>query len=276
MNLLLLERSEEYTTFPAESSVYQHLTQVLKVVPGQLLETGVWQQKRGRSKVVSVDEQKLILHNQWFPKGGHPGYPLTLVISCCRPVQAKRILKEATALGVRKMVWLISDHTTRSYAQSSLWQQENWMSEIREGASHAFTNMGPKVHPPVPLKDYLGLSGHQNPIRIALDNYEASHSLTTLCQTKDCRRGIELWVGPERGWSARERQEFFRHDIALAHLGCRVLKTEIACIAAIAQTLPLFPELYLPHAEFETQLTGQAPRQPLTRNSEEASQIQSG
>lgn len=269
MNLLLLERSEEYTTFPAGSEEYQHLTRILKVRPGQLLETGVWQQQRGRSHIVCVDEQKIILHNQWFARGGHPGYPLTLVIGCCRPVQAKRILKEATALGVRKMVWLISDNTTLSYTQSSLWQNENWMPEVREGASHAFTNIGAEVHPPVALKDYL-LSPQQDQIRIALDNYEAPQSLTEYCQTIDCQQGIELWVGPERGWSSRERQYFHQQGIARVHLGCRVLKTEIACIAAIAQTLPLFPEHYLTHAEFETRLTGQAPRQPLIKNSEEA------
>lgn len=271
MNLLLLPKLESQTVIQAGTVEYQHLTEVLRVQPGQLLETGVWNQRRGRSTVTEISAEQIVLSNEWFANGGHPGFPLTLVCACCRPIQAKRILREATALGVRKIVWVISDHTTRSYAQSSLWQSQNWLVEIQEGASHAFTNMGPEVIPPLPLSEYLESCAKPSidsprEAGVVLDNYEAPLTLTQTCETLDLEHGIALWIGPERGWSTREREQFRQAGLSLAHLGCRVLKTEIACLAAIAQTIPFFPESYISHQQSELLVTGTSARTPTTKS----------
>jgi len=41
-------------------------------------------------------------------------------------------------------------------------------------------------------------------------------------------------IGPERGWSARERDLLRARGFELVHLGPRVLRTETACVAAVA------------------------------------------
>jgi RsmE family RNA methyltransferase len=45
---------------------------------------------------------------------------------------------------------------------------------------------------------------------------------------------LALAFGPERGWSAGERQLLRAQGFELAHLGTRVLRTETAVVAALA------------------------------------------
>jgi RsmE family RNA methyltransferase len=45
---------------------------------------------------------------------------------------------------------------------------------------------------------------------------------------------VVLALGPERGWSASERDLLRAEGFQLVHLGERVLRVETACVAAIA------------------------------------------
>ncbi|MFW5883288.1 MAG: RsmE family RNA methyltransferase, partial [Verrucomicrobiota bacterium] len=66
---------------------------------------------------------------------------------------------------------------------------------------------------------------------VALDNYEASAPLAQWLQGRPPTPS--LLIGPERGWSATERDHFRAANIPLAHLGTRVLRTDTAALAAL-------------------------------------------
>ena len=69
------------------------------------------------------------------------------------------------------------------------------------------------------------------PQRICLDNYEAT------CRLREAAEGhaeVVLAIGSERGWSAKERDQFRGHGFRLAHLGQRPLRTETAAIASVS------------------------------------------
>jgi RsmE family RNA methyltransferase len=66
--------------------------------------------------------------------------------------------------------------------------------------------------------------------RIALDNYEASGRMVPV----GAARPLALAFGPERGWSAGERDILRANGFVLAHLGGRVLRSETAVVAAIS------------------------------------------
>ena len=68
-------------------------------------------------------------------------------------------------------------------------------------------------------------------IRLALDNYEGTAALSGIGLPPD--PSAVLALGPERGWSATERDLLRTHGFALVHLGARVLRTESAGIAAV-------------------------------------------
>ena len=53
----------------------------------------------------------------------------------------------------------------------------------------------------------------------------------------DGGKGAVLAIGPERGWSDRERSLFVSHGFKPMLLGSRVLRTETACSAGLAVLL---------------------------------------
>jgi len=69
---------------------------------------------------------------------------------------------------------------------------------------------------------------------VALDNYEASGGLSEVLP--DSGASAVLALGPERGWSADERDIFRKNGWKLAHLGAHVLRAETACVAAVSAT----------------------------------------
>jgi RsmE family RNA methyltransferase len=67
-------------------------------------------------------------------------------------------------------------------------------------------------------------------MRIALDNYEAGRGLAGVVPIPP----VMIAIGPERGWSAGERDLLRGLGFEMRHLGSRVLRTETACVAAVA------------------------------------------
>lgn len=177
-----------------------------------------------------IEKDHLRLAFTWHEPPPPPS-PLTLVIGLPRPQTARDILREATTLGVAALHFVRSEKGEPSYGQSSLWHSAEWEDCLLAGAAQAFCTRLPEVTHGRRLAEVVtGLA--ENASRLALDNYEASAPLNEV--TIPATAPVTLALGAERGWSDAERTLLRQHGFTLAHLGARVLRTETACVAAIA------------------------------------------
>ncbi len=135
-------------------------------------------------------------------------------------------------MGVGALWFAQADRGEPSYANSTLWSAGEWRRLLVAGAAQAFCTRLPVVRHGVSIPATLDELPPET-IRIALDNYEASAELGSTLKASGGRE-IVLAIGPERGWSAQERDLFCARGFTLAHLGSRVLRTETAAIAATA------------------------------------------
>ena len=62
----------------------------------------------------------------------------------------------------------------------------------------------------------------------------AKAAITNLREAAEGHAAVVLAIGSERGWSAKERDQFRGHGFRLAHLGQRPLRTETAAIASVS------------------------------------------
>ena len=106
-----------------------------------------------------------------------------------------------------------------------------WRRHLLDGAQQAFDTRLPEVTHGNQLGGELALLP-KNSARLALDNYESSAPLSQ--SNLMGYLPVALAIGPERGWAAGDRAALRAHGFALVHLGPRVLRTETACIAALA------------------------------------------
>lgn len=230
MNIILFSTSELDLPLPRSDARFRHIVETLRRRPGDSFDVGLINGPRGKGTVAEIAEDALRLTFAW----GETPPPLPairLIVGLPRPQTARDILREGAALGVGAMDFVRTERGEPGYAQSSLWSSREWESLLRAGAAQAFCTRLPEVSHGKTLGETLALLP-VGELRIALDNYESPERLGSLDLAANSP--VVLAIGSERGWTDRERVLLRRHAFRFAHLGERVLRTETACITAVA------------------------------------------
>lgn len=230
MNLILFEPQEISRPLPRSDARARHLLEVLHRNIGDTFDAGLIDGPRGKGTLTAITTTTVSLTFVWGERPD-PADPITLIIGLPRPQTARDILRDATTLGTRAIHFIKTDKGDPNYAQSSLWRDNEWRRHILLGAEQAFDTRLPSVTHGHTLTDAIATLTPDT-ICLALDNYESPSSLGEY--PLDRARGVCLALGPERGWSAGERNFLRAHAFAFAHLGSRVLRAETACIAALS------------------------------------------
>jgi len=239
VNLILFEPTELDRPLPREDPRAQHLCDVLRRRRGDLFDVGLVDGPRGKGTLLEVGADALTLSFAWgapLP----PLDPLELFVGLPRPQTARKILQEATTLGVTALHFVVTERADPQYAQSTLWSSGEWRRHLLAGAAQAFDPRLPLVtwgHSlaatmTARLAPAAKIVSTEPPQLLALDNYEATVRFGA-CEFGTGRRVI-LALGPERGWGPADRAELRGHGFTLAHLGERVLRAETAVVAALA------------------------------------------
>ena len=228
MNLILFEPAELSVPLPRTDPRAAHLLGVLRRSAGETFDAGLVNGPRGKGTLVVIGDQALTLTFAWGA-APPPPEPVVLLIGLPRPQTARDILREATALGAGALHFFRAEKSEASYAQSTLWSSGEWRRHLVTGAEQAFDTRLPVVtHGETLAATIAALPA--NATRLALDNYESPQPLSAVALAAP----VALAFGPERGWSAAERDLLRANGFALAHLGPRVLRSETAVIAALA------------------------------------------
>jgi RsmE family RNA methyltransferase len=230
VNLILFSAEEISRPLPRTDPRAQHLLAVLQRQPGETFDAGLRDGPRGKGTVIAVSPLDLTLKFRW----GEPPPPLdalTLIIGLPRPQTARKILREATALGVARLHFISCGRGEAAYAQSTLWTSGEWARQLASGAEQAFCTRLPALSHGHTLTDVL-TALPSNGARLALDHYEAPQALSQFHLSSEM--SVALAFGPERGWTAVERDHLRAARFDFVHLGSRVLRVETAVVAAIA------------------------------------------
>jgi 16S rRNA (uracil1498-N3)-methyltransferase len=230
MNIILFSASEVQLPLARKDFRARHIIEVLRRRPGDTFDAGLINGPRGKATVTNIGEELMHLTFTW----GAPPPPLTpihLIIGLPRPQTARDILREGAALGVARMDFVRTEKAEPGYGQSSLWRSREWETLLVTGAAQAFCTRLPEVRHGHLLAEAVDALP-ADCTRIALDNYESSVRLGQMALAT--ASPVALALGAERGWAEEERRLLLGRGFLLAHLGERVLRSETACIAAVA------------------------------------------
>jgi 16S rRNA (uracil1498-N3)-methyltransferase len=228
VNIVLFEAEETSRPLPLTDRRAQHVIDVLRFGVGDSFDAGLIDGPRGKATILAINRESLRLEFAWGEEPP-PLDPITLVIGLPRPQTARKILEEATALGVEAMHFVGSKRGEANYARSHLWTTDEWRRHLVDGAAQAFSTRLPRVTSGGSLPDVLAELPADS-CKVALDNYEARSSLSQAA----IKAPAVLALGPERGWAPEERDLLRGSGFEMVHLGERVLRLETACVAAVA------------------------------------------
>ncbi len=235
--MILFNEYPEKGFIPSSDERAKHIVEILKLKVGDDFRMGIVNQSEGKATIEDIDLNGLTISYEVLSKPEL--YPVTLLCAQVRPICMKRILREAVSLGVDRIILTGSDTGEKSYLSSNLYKTNEYKEYLLDGAMqscHAgipqifFTNT---VDGAINTLKDIGIKEDDESSLIILDNVVGAVPLSTAT----IKKSAVLAIGPERGWSQRERNLFILNGFSPMLLGSRVLRTETACSAGIAVLL---------------------------------------
>lgn len=164
---------------------------------------------------------------------------ITLGQALARGEKMDLVLQKATELGVAALVPLVSERSeVRLDAERAARRMHHWRGVVAAACAQSGRARLPPLSDPAPLASFATTHVEAGP-RLILDP-GATGGLDALPEAPE---SLTLLIGPEGGWSERERELLASAGYTGLRLGPRVLRTETAGLAAIAVLQQRFGDL---------------------------------
>ncbi|MBU2050063.1 MAG: 16S rRNA (uracil(1498)-N(3))-methyltransferase [Gammaproteobacteria bacterium] len=155
---------------------------------------------------------------------------ITLLQGIARGEKMDLILQKATELGVQAFMPVNAERTeVKLDAARAGKRLAHWHSVVVSACGQSGRARVPSVAAPRSLQDAAN-AVPAGALKLTLDP-QGEHRLSTLSAAPG---GVVIAIGPEGGWSPRDRQALTAAGFQGLQLGPRVLRTETAGLAAIA------------------------------------------
>ena len=156
---------------------------------------------------------------------------ITLLQALARGEKMDWILQKATELGIAAVIPVESERSeVKLDGERAGKRVAHWQSVIVAACEQSGRAIVPAVSLPCPLANALH-AWSPSALRLLLDP-QAGHALDAI--DRQPSRELVLAIGPEGGWSPRDRELLRAAGFEGMRLGPRILRTETAGIAAIA------------------------------------------
>ncbi len=262
MNILYLKEEELGIPLYRSDARYGHITRVLRKKQGEIIAAGCSDGSLGSASIEKLSHESILL--SYRPESEAPSlYPVNILMGFPRPIQAGRILKDLTSLGLRRIWFTLSELGEKSYAESSFFRTRDFESHLIEGAMQSGNPRLPQVECFWSLPRACDALDAAQRVAASLDSDAATGARTTprdfvsevpaeepdrlvfhpgeklpkLADFPRLRTPLWLAVGSERGWTEAELDVLCSRGFLVCSLGRRILKTETAALAAASIVL---------------------------------------
>ena len=260
MNRILFEKDEirdGVATFGGERAA--HVLQVLHGEVGQVLKTGEIDGPVGTSEIVSISgeaaSQPLVENLPSISVRCAHAEPsrrpwVDLILAPPRPRVMKRLLPQLAALGVGRIFLVGAKKVEKDFWGATLLKPENYRPLLVDGLMQAGTSILPTLETRRNFRKFVKEeldALFPMATRIVAHPYGEGEDLRR--ETQDERSGLPssvsrlcplLAIGPEGGWTDEEVALLEEHGFARYSLGSRILRTDTATVALLAQLMQEF------------------------------------
>jgi 16S rRNA U1498 N3-methylase RsmE len=245
MNLILIEEHELGKALPRRDERTVHLIKVLHKKAGESFDAGILGGGRGKGRIEKINLDGSVRFSLRIDEPAPERLPVRAAVGFPRPIQLRRILRDLSNLGASAIDLFGADLGEKSYRDTNLLKDGGAGAALVEGAVQSRDTTVPLLSVFASLDEWLAGRPWDNdgggnapgriaprtvPLLIAADNVRPEGAVSRLTPTK---RPVVLAIGPERGWSDRERKLLEDSGFLRLSLGERALRTETACVAAV-------------------------------------------
>jgi 16S rRNA (uracil1498-N3)-methyltransferase len=208
-----------------------HLTRVLRVEVGQKYEISDNQSAYLAEIETARRDLVTFLVGDRLPES-EPLLKATVYASLIRFERFELLLEKATELGVSKIVPVQAERSEKGLERAAVKRLARWRRVVREASEQSRRTHLPVLEEPV---RFASIMAAREAHRFLLDEDRSAMPILQALPRKESRGDYAaLLVGPEGGWSARERSGLVETGWQAVSLGPYVLKAETSVLAALA------------------------------------------
>jgi len=226
------DRNGDYVHFIGSPA--HHLVKVLRLSIGQEIHLCDGDNTDFTAIVEAVTEKPLMITLSLLssrPSNTELLYETTLYQGLPKGDKLEWIIEKCIELGVLKIV---PTHTSRSIVSihSAINKIERYKRIAESAASQSMRGVIPIISHPVSFAN--AIDGNDNNLHLVAYENEKTHTIKSVLETT-APKPLSLWVGPEGGFTENEIASLVKKGGNLISLGPRILRTETAGMAALAQ-----------------------------------------
>lgn len=220
---------------------YQHIKKVLHLKEGDVFKAGLINGNIGEALISHLSEEKIVFSfspnkTDKIERKPLPLPPIKIILGFPRPIQLRRILRDAASLGFAEIILCGTELGERSYLKSNLSSPEEIKKYIIDGISQAGQTLMPEFSffnsVKEALKDLNDTSFRGSKVLLDIGDFP---SLSTFKMQEG--EDLTIAIGSERGWTQNERESFLAEGFVSYSMGKRILRTETALTSALAVLL---------------------------------------
>ncbi|MEN6413315.1 MAG: 16S rRNA (uracil(1498)-N(3))-methyltransferase [Veillonellales bacterium] len=215
----------------------RHIRTVLRLQAGDIIIVTDPDGQTGAAKITQLLADRVTLALQeLLPEDKEAPIRVFLAQGLPKNDKMDYIVQKTVELGIAGIYPLLADHSVVQYSESKGQARvERWRKIAAEAAKQCGRSMVPAVNPIQRLPEIL--------------NHHAADSTVIMLYEGECPLGLKevlvrrpdekyvLLVGPEGGFSRAEVMSAREHDVQIASMGPRILRTETAAVAAVAAVM---------------------------------------
>ncbi len=236
MNLILLEESDFVSVdrVRLQGRRLEHVRGVHRASPGDRLRVGLIGGKLGFGRVLALDRESLELE---VLLDGAPPSPsaVRLVVALPRPPSLRKILQQATAMGVKELVLIHTERVEKSYWQSHGLAPDAIRRQLLLGLEQARDTILPRVEQ---RRRFHPWAEDELPQLLAASRGLVAHPESDQPCPRAVSDPVTLIIGPEGGFVPREMERLCGTGALPVGLGERILRIETAVVALLARLAP--------------------------------------
>jgi RsmE family RNA methyltransferase len=226
MNTIIISNENGVIT---DSKILNHLHTVLKSKIGDTVRVAVLNQDFYAGVITGLSHSTCTMD---LTKLSSPSLPwFDLIVGLSRPQTMKKILEHGTTYGAKSFHFFKAELSEKSYLDSKIFLNNAHEELMIDGLSQSgiYTHL-----PTLKLEKYNLASQYKNSLDqkfiLDLDTDKTFHDYSI-----DTKAPIHLAIGPERGWTKNDTEEFHAAGFKSVKISSSILRVEHAVYSTIAQ-----------------------------------------
>ncbi len=234
MNIVLFEPAELVgNQAVASDERAKHIAKVLRASVGDSVRVGIVNGSMGYGTITRINRRPPYLVELHVSVEDSPPSPsdIDIILALPRPIMFKRILSQATTLGVKRFHIINAGRVEKSFWDASVIAESAYRTHLLKGLEQAVDTRLPEVSFHRSFK--LFIDGTVPELKREYDFLLVADPAFPHLDLPQSLKGmgrVLLAVGPEGGWLAYEIDKMVASGFRGFGIGCRILRVDTAVI----------------------------------------------